>query len=80
MNRYVASRPMFIDIEVMNMDARTVLGAEGEELEIHDIMKGLSSLYKSIKGKIFMSFKFLLVLVHRTCQKIYIVYMYKTYA
>lgn len=52
MNRYVASRPMFIDIEVMNMDARTVLGAEGEDLGIHDIMKGLSSLYKSIKGKI----------------------------
>lgn len=80
MNRYVASRPMFIDIEVMNMDARTVLGAEGEELGIHDIMNGLSSLYKSIKGKIFFSFKFLPVLVHRTCQKIYIVYMYKTYA
>ncbi|CAM6124454.1 unnamed protein product [Calypogeia fissa] len=42
MQRYVASRPMFMDIEVMELDAKTVLG------DPSNVAKGLSILYKEI--------------------------------
>ncbi|KAL3687513.1 hypothetical protein R1sor_013822 [Riccia sorocarpa] len=41
MQRYVASRPMFMDVEVMEQDAKTV-GEPG------NIAKGLNALYKEI--------------------------------
>lgn len=49
--RYVTSRPMFMNLEVMNKDLRTVLGPEGGYLDVSDIMNGLSSVYKDILGK-----------------------------
>lgn len=43
MQRYVASRPMFMDVEVMELDAKTV----GEP---SNIARGLNALYKEILG------------------------------
>ncbi|XP_024517817.1 exocyst complex component SEC10b isoform X2 [Selaginella moellendorffii] len=58
MQRYVASRPMFLDVEVMNEDTRTVLGdqttdtaAPGSPQPVADtatIIRGLGKLYKEI--------------------------------
>lgn len=50
MQRYVASRPMFMDLEVMNKDVRTVLGGEGRLVHVDEIMSGLTSVYKEIAG------------------------------
>jgi hypothetical protein len=44
MQRYVASRPMFMDVEIMESDARTVLG------DPSNVAKGLNILYKEILG------------------------------
>eukprot|EP00249_Psilotum_nudum_P023214 c28789_g1_i1 orf=366-2906(-) len=48
MQRYVASRPMFIDVEVMNADTRTVLGEQGLQGGATKLARGLSTLYKEI--------------------------------
>lgn len=48
MQHYVATRPMFIDVEVMNADTRLVLGDDGAHASPSNVAKGLSSLYKEI--------------------------------
>ncbi|KAJ4955436.1 hypothetical protein NE237_012219 [Protea cynaroides] len=48
MQHYVATRPMFIDVEVMNSDTRLVLGDQGSQTSPNDVSRGLSSLYKEI--------------------------------
>lgn len=48
MQHYVASRPMFIDVEVMNTDIKLVLGDQGLQAGTTSIARGLSSLYKEI--------------------------------
>ena len=50
MQHYVASRPMFIDIEVMNSDVNLVLGDQGLQSGTTNIARGLSALYKEISG------------------------------
>ncbi|KAE8726206.1 Exocyst complex component SEC10 [Hibiscus syriacus] len=48
MLHYVATRPMFIDVEVMNSDTRLVLGEQGSQASPSNVARGLSSLYKEI--------------------------------
>ncbi|GFY92489.1 exocyst complex component sec10 [Actinidia rufa] len=48
MQHYVATRPMFIDVEVMNADTRLVLGDQGSQPSPSNVAHGLSSLYKEI--------------------------------
>ncbi|XP_008807526.1 exocyst complex component 5 [Phoenix dactylifera] len=48
MQHYVASRPMFIDVEVMNADIKLVLGDQGLQAGSSNISRGLSTLYKEI--------------------------------
>ncbi|XP_074574142.1 exocyst complex component 5-like [Curcuma longa] len=48
MQHYVASRPMFIDVEVMNTDINLVLGDQGLQAGTSNIARGLSTLYKEI--------------------------------
>ncbi|KAJ0260850.1 Exocyst complex component SEC10a [Hirschfeldia incana] len=48
MQHYVATRPMFIDVEVMNSDIRLVLGDDGSPPSPSNVARGLSSLYKQI--------------------------------
>ncbi|RVX10086.1 Exocyst complex component SEC10a [Vitis vinifera] len=48
MQHYVATRPMFIDVEVMNADTRLVLGDQGSQISPSNVARGLSSLYKEI--------------------------------
>ncbi|KAK9279507.1 hypothetical protein L1049_013186 [Liquidambar formosana] len=48
MQHYVATRPMFIDVEVMNADTRLVLGDQGSQISPNNVARGLSSLYKEI--------------------------------
>ncbi|XP_022738905.1 exocyst complex component SEC10b-like isoform X2 [Durio zibethinus] len=48
MQHYVATRPMFIDVEVMNSDTRLVLGNQGSQASPSNVARGLSSLYKEI--------------------------------
>lgn len=50
MQHYVATRPMFIDVEVMNSDIRLVLGDHGSQPSPSNVARGLSSLYKEITG------------------------------
>ncbi|KAL2552364.1 Exocyst complex component SEC10 [Forsythia ovata] len=47
MQHYVGLRPMF-DVEVMNEDARLVLGDPGSQPSPSSVLHGLSSLYKEI--------------------------------
>ncbi|KAL8540425.1 hypothetical protein ACS0TY_001868 [Phlomoides rotata] len=47
MQHYVGLRPMF-DLEVMNEDARLVLGDPGSQPSPSNVARGLSSLYKEI--------------------------------
>lgn len=49
MQHYVGLRPMF-DLEVMNEDARLVLGDPGSQPSPSNVARGLSSLYKEITG------------------------------
>lgn len=49
MQHFVATRPMFIDVEVMNADTRLVLG-DFAQPSPSDVARGLSSLYKEITG------------------------------
>lgn len=49
MQHYVGLRPMF-DLEVMNADARLVLGDPGSQPSPSNVARGLSSLYKEITG------------------------------
>ncbi|CAJ2663257.1 unnamed protein product [Trifolium pratense] len=48
MQHYVATRPMFIDVEVMNADTRLVLGDQAAQTSPNNVARGLSSLYKEI--------------------------------
>ncbi|GMY23754.1 exocyst complex component SEC10b [Fagus crenata] len=48
MQHYVATRPMFIDVEVMTADTRLVLGDQGAQASPSNVARGLSSLYKEI--------------------------------
>ncbi|CAM8949738.1 unnamed protein product [Rhodiola kirilowii] len=48
MQHYVATRPMFIDVEIMNADTRLVLGDQGSQVTPSNVSRGLSSLYKEI--------------------------------
>ncbi|KAK2650202.1 hypothetical protein Ddye_017691 [Dipteronia dyeriana] len=48
MQHYVATRPMFIDVEVMSADIRLVLGDQGSQASPSNVARGLSSLYKEI--------------------------------
>ncbi|ESW07356.1 hypothetical protein PHAVU_010G123000 [Phaseolus vulgaris] len=48
MQHYVATRPMFIDVEVMNADTKLVLGDQGAQVSPSNVARGLSSLYKEI--------------------------------
>ncbi len=52
MQRYVASRPMFMDLKVMNKDALFVLGTkeEGGCKDIPELHKALSTVYSEILG------------------------------
>jgi hypothetical protein len=50
MQRYVASRPMFIDVDIMNADAKMVLGDQGIQSGPSNVARGLSTLYKEIIG------------------------------
>jgi uncharacterized UPF0146 family protein len=50
MQHYVAIRPMFIDVEIMNTDIQVVLGDEGLQADCDSIADGLSTLYKEIAG------------------------------
>lgn len=50
MQLYVATRPMFIDVEIMNADTRLVLGDNGSQVSPNNVARGLSSLYKEITG------------------------------
>jgi len=50
MQHYVATRPMFIDVEVMNADTKLVLGEQGAQASPNNVARGLSSLYKEITG------------------------------
>jgi len=50
MQHYVATRPMFIDVEIMNTDIQVVLGDEGLQADCNSIADGLSTLYKEISG------------------------------
>lgn len=51
MQHYVATRPMFIDVEIMNADTRLVLGEQGLQATPSNVARGLSSLYKEITGR-----------------------------
>ncbi|WCJ22707.1 exocyst complex component sec10 [Euphorbia peplus] len=48
MQHYVATRPMFIDVEVMNADTRLVLGDQVSQASPSNVARGLSLLYKEI--------------------------------
>ncbi|KAF0888670.1 hypothetical protein E2562_016471 [Oryza meyeriana var. granulata] len=48
MQHYVTTRPMFIDVEIMNTDIQVVLGDEGPQADSISIAEGLSILYKEI--------------------------------
>ncbi|XP_058757021.1 sterol 3-beta-glucosyltransferase-like isoform X2 [Vicia villosa] len=48
MQHYVATRPMFIDVEVMNADTRLVLGEQSAQSSPNNVARGLPSLYKEI--------------------------------
>jgi hypothetical protein len=50
MQHYVATRPMFIDVDIMNTDIQVVLGDEGLQADSNYIADGLSTLYKEIAG------------------------------
>lgn len=50
MQHYVATRPVFIDVEVMNADIRLVLGDQAAQASPSNVTRGLSSLYKEITG------------------------------
>lgn len=50
MQHYVATRPMFIDLEVMSADSRLVLGDHSSQVTPSNVARGLSSLYKEITG------------------------------
>ncbi|KAK1307319.1 Exocyst complex component 5 [Acorus calamus] len=48
MQHYVATRPMFIDVEVMNADIKLVLGDHGLQSGPTSIARGLTALYKEV--------------------------------
>jgi hypothetical protein len=60
MQRYVASRPMFMDLKVMNKDALFVLGTkeEGGCKDIPELHKALSTVYSEILGTNDLLFSF----------------------
>jgi hypothetical protein len=48
MQHYVATRPMFIDVEIMSTDIQVVLGDDGLQADSNYIGDGLAQLYKEI--------------------------------
>ncbi|XP_039133436.1 exocyst complex component 5 [Dioscorea cayenensis subsp. rotundata] len=48
MQHYVTTRPMFIDVEVMNADTKLVLGDQGSQASTDNIKHGLTTFYKEI--------------------------------
>ncbi|KAJ4951731.1 hypothetical protein NE237_028563 [Protea cynaroides] len=52
MQHYVTTRPMFIDVEVMNADTKLVLGDQGSQASPNDVCCGLSALYKQISDTV----------------------------
>ena len=83
MQHYVATRPMFIDVEIMNTDIQVVLGDEGLQADCNSIADGLSTLYKEISGIyelhslqfLFINYTFLPIfnfgtLIYHTCLQI----------
>ncbi|XP_068659031.1 exocyst complex component SEC10b-like isoform X1 [Aristolochia californica] len=48
MQHYVITRPMFLDVEVMNADVRMVLGDQDLQAGPKNLAHGLSQLYKEI--------------------------------
>ncbi|CAJ1950635.1 unnamed protein product [Sphenostylis stenocarpa] len=48
MQHYVATRPMFIDVEIMNADTKLVIGDQAAQSSPNNVARGLSSLYKEI--------------------------------
>ncbi|KAH7315213.1 hypothetical protein KP509_21G040200 [Ceratopteris richardii] len=48
MVRYVGSRPMFIDVEVMAADLKKLLGEDGSQLSASNLERRLSAVYKEI--------------------------------
>jgi hypothetical protein len=50
MQHYVATRPMFINMEVMNAYARLVVGDQVAQASPSNVACGISSLYKEIIG------------------------------
>lgn len=48
MQHFVATRPMFIDLEVMNADTRLVLGEHSSQATPSNVARGLACLYKEI--------------------------------
>lgn len=68
MQRYVASRPMFMDSDIMNLDARTVrseFGPGGSP----NLTKGLQTFYKEITGVYFSLSCFVYHGIHEGCVK-----------
>lgn len=49
MQHYVGLRPMF-DVEVMNADAKLVLGDAGAQPSPSNVANGLSTMFKEIAG------------------------------
>ncbi|XP_073393124.1 exocyst complex component SEC10b isoform X4 [Physcomitrium patens] len=52
MQRYIASRPMFMDLEVMSKDAHAILGTEEGIAQVDDLMNSLASVYKEIADSV----------------------------
>ncbi|EXB89235.1 Exocyst complex component 5 [Morus notabilis] len=50
MQHYVATHPMFIDLEVMNAETRLVFGDHSSQATPSNVARGLASLYKEIIG------------------------------
>ncbi|XP_068667881.1 exocyst complex component SEC10b-like [Aristolochia californica] len=48
MQHYVTTRPMFLDVEVMNADIRMVLGDQGLQAGPNNLARSLSQLYREI--------------------------------
>uniref|UniRef100_A0A7I4A0Z0 Exocyst complex component Sec10 n=1 Tax=Physcomitrium patens TaxID=3218 RepID=A0A7I4A0Z0_PHYPA len=57
MQRYIASRPMFMDLEVMSKDAHAILGTEEGIAQVDDLMNSLASVYKEIAACVESLFK-----------------------
>lgn len=59
MQHYVTTRPMFIDVEVMNADTKLVLGDQGSQASTDNIKHGLTTFYEEITG--FINYNFMII-------------------